>query len=112
MKYSIIYIERGLDVQSDKYLLDMCLETDKTKLVELSDKFNPHNNWTVEAENLADLFKKYNKILHKGAQIMDCETGVVWIVMQQGMLQADPEIEYWESSHKTNNVGEFIIREY
>tara|TARA_R100000655_G_scaffold714_3_gene3046 strand:+ start:20 stop:355 length:336 start_codon:yes stop_codon:yes gene_type:complete len=93
MKYEIRYIERGVDVDTDSKLLDMMLETDKTKLADLSDNHMCQNlivntngrafyrAWlysrndykytlkTVDCDSFNEVFEKYNAILHNGARV-------------------------------------------
>ena len=93
MKYEIRYIESGVDVNTDSKLLDMMLETDKTRLADLSDSHMCQNlmvnddgraflrAWlysrndykytlkTVECDSFNEVFKKYNAILHNGARV-------------------------------------------
>ena len=136
MEYKIRYIEKGVDVTTDSNLLGMLLETDKIKLKELSDNcmckytkvdddgrayiqimgvyYEYRGDYaytfkTVECDSFEDVFAKCNKILHKGAIIVETETGFAWTVMQQGMEKRD--LEHWEENYKTINVGEFLTLE-
>jgi len=131
MNYQIRYIESGVDVITDSYLLDMLLETDKTTLTKLSEKYMrgdkrvidenrayignrrdyAYTYKTVECDSFEELFEKYNKILHKGARIYVEGWSNDFIVMQQGMKKRDSEIEYWETNYKTSKAGEFLTVE-
>jgi len=139
MTYEIRYIESAVDVVTDSKLLDMLLETDKTTLTKLSNncmceytKVKPDSNGnlncrsyiqsrgdyaytfkTVECDNFAEVFEKFNKILHKGARIQEKESGVELIVMDQGMEKRDSQYEYREERFVTKGrtFGEFLTSE-